>query len=73
MARTLNEMPDYLDGNSHEVTGSLNASFARRKASVRNFGLAGVQGAFTAHMDAFLALAERIRGLTLSLDKQIRS
>jgi len=63
MARTLNEMPDYLDGKVFEVTESSNASFARPKASVQNFGLAGIQRVFTAAMGAFLALAARIRGL----------
>ena len=48
MARTLNEMPDYLDGKVFEVTESSNASFARPKASVQNFGLAGIQRVFTA-------------------------
>ena len=73
MARTLNEMPDYLDGKMFEVTESSNASFARPKSSVRIFGLAGVQRVFIAQMGAFLALAGRVMGLTVSLDEAIRS
>jgi hypothetical protein len=55
------------------MDGSLNISFARRKATLRNFDSAGVQEALTAHVNTFIALAGRIRDLTVSLDKKMQS
>jgi outer membrane protein TolC len=66
-------MADHLEGKTLEGTDSLKAAFARLKDSVRNFGSAKDQGALTAHVNTFLTLAEKIMGLTISLDKDLHS
>jgi len=73
LARTLDNMADHLEGKEDEGAERLEAVFAKLKGSVRNFGSAEVQGSFTSHVSTFLTLAERITGLTVSLDKEIRS
>jgi len=73
LSRTLDGMADHLEGRAQEGTENLEAAFARLKESVRNFGSAEVQGALAAHVNTFLALAEKITGLTVSLDKEIRT
>ena len=73
LARTLDDMADHLEGKAHDGTESLEVAFAGLKDSVRDFGSAEVQGALTDHVNTFLALAEKIKGLTVSLDKEIRS
>jgi len=71
LALTLDGMADHLDGKAWEGTESLESTFARLKNSVRNFGPTEVQGALTPHVNIFLALAEKITSLTVSLDKEI--
>jgi len=71
LALTLDGMADHLDGKAWEGTESLESTFARLKNSVRNFGPTEVQGALTPHVNTFLALAEKITSLTVSLHKEI--
>jgi multidrug resistance protein MdtO len=71
LARTLDTIADRLQDQAREGMESLEAAFARLRDSVRYSGPAEPQGTLTANMNAALALSERIKGLAVSLGKEI--
>jgi multidrug resistance protein MdtO len=71
LARTLDDMADRLQGNTHAGPQSLEDAFARLKESVRIAGSAEAQGVLTTNLKTFLSLSERITGLVGSLAREI--
>jgi multidrug resistance protein MdtO len=73
LARTLEGMADRLEGKAPPETQDLEVAFTRLKDCVRNSGAAEARGALTANLEAFLPLSERIKGLAVSLGKELSS
>ena len=73
LARTLDGMADRLEAKAPQGTQDLEVAFTRLRDSVRNSGPAEAQGALTANLKAFLPLSERIKGLAISLYKELSS